>query len=85
MTCEFPLRLLCREIFKIFGLLGGGKGGFQRAPKPDSFIVDGIGAVGTVQNERKLAYYEVVLSGHMVPEFAPWVSPLQKSPRLDKS
>ena len=32
-----------------------------------------MGAVGAVQNERKLGYYEVVLSGHMVPQFVPWV------------
>jgi len=49
----------------------GGKQGFQQAPKPDSLILEGMGAMGTVQNERKLAYYEVVLSGHMVPEYAP--------------
>lgn len=49
----------------------GGKQGFQHAPKPDSFIVDGMGALGTVQNERKLGYYEVFLSGHMVPQFSP--------------
>ena len=27
--------------------------------------MDGIGALGTVQHERKLTYYEVNLSGHM--------------------
>jgi carboxypeptidase D len=54
-------------------LSGGGKQGFQQAPKPDSFIVDGMGAMGTVQNERKLGYFEVVLSGHMVPQFVPQV------------
>jgi hypothetical protein len=32
-----------------------------------------MGAVGTIQNERKLGYYEVVLSGHMVPQFVPQV------------
>ena len=60
-------------IFQTRDLQGCGKQGFQRAPKPDSFIVEGVGAIGTVQNERKLGYYEVVLSGHMVPQFSPWV------------
>ncbi|KAF9652110.1 alpha/beta-hydrolase [Thelephora ganbajun] len=66
----------------------GGKQGFQQAPKLDSFIVDGMGAMGTVQNERKLGYYEVVLSGHMVPQFAPpaafqsmqWLFGLRQNP-----
>ena len=44
---------------------GGGKQGFQSSIVPDSFIVDGIGALGTVHTERKLTYIEVVLSGHM--------------------
>ncbi|KZT35222.1 alpha/beta-hydrolase [Sistotremastrum suecicum HHB10207 ss-3] len=47
------------------------KQGFQNAPKLDSFIVDGMGAMGTVQLERGLTYIEVVLSGHMVPQFSP--------------
>ena len=47
--------------------------GFQKAPKLDSFIIDGAGAMGTVQTERNLSYYEVSLSGHMVPQFAPQV------------
>jgi carboxypeptidase D len=45
--------------------IGGGKQGFYYPPKPDSFIVDGIGALGTVQSERNLTYVEVELSGHM--------------------
>jgi hypothetical protein len=32
-----------------------------------------MGAMGTVQNERKLGYFEVSLSGHMVPQFIPRV------------
>jgi carboxypeptidase D len=52
----------------------GGKQGFQKPLKTDSFIVDGIGAYGNMQSERNLTYYEVSLSGHMVPQFAPWVS-----------
>ena len=71
-------------------LQGYGKQGFQQAAKPDSFIVEGVGAVGTVQNERKLGYYEVVLSGHMIPQFVPWVRfpefyPLHYSREADHS
>jgi hypothetical protein len=29
--------------------------------------------MGNVHAERGLAYYEVVLSGHMIPQFSPWV------------
>ncbi|KAM6489316.1 Alpha/Beta hydrolase fold [Amanita muscaria] len=43
----------------------GGKQGFQTPIAKDSFIVDGIGALGTVHEERGFTYYEVVLSGHM--------------------
>jgi len=50
----------------------GGKQGFQSSAPVDSFIVDGIGALGNVHEERGLTYYEVVLSGHMVPQFSPW-------------
>jgi carboxypeptidase C (cathepsin A) len=72
-----PLR---RNSFESLTILGGGKQGFQQAPKPDSFIIEGFGAMGTVQNERKFGYYEVVLSGHMVPQFAPQVGFLKLSP-----
>ncbi|KZT13239.1 alpha/beta-hydrolase [Laetiporus sulphureus 93-53] len=45
--------------------------GFQSPIENDSFIVDGIGALGNAHYERGLAYYEVDLSGHMVPQFSP--------------
>ncbi|KAG1897584.1 Alpha/Beta hydrolase protein [Suillus fuscotomentosus] len=45
--------------------------GFQTPIADDSFIVDGVGAFGTMHSERGLTYFEVVLSGHMVPQFAP--------------
>ncbi|KAH7921991.1 alpha/beta-hydrolase [Leucogyrophana mollusca] len=45
--------------------------GFQTPIANDSFIVDGVGAYGTMHSERGLTYYEVALSGHMVPQFAP--------------
>ena len=32
-----------------------------------------MGALGTAHYERGLAYFEVELSGHMVPEFSPVV------------
>jgi hypothetical protein len=51
-----------------------GKQGFQSAPVFQSFKVDGMKApMGNVHAERGLAYYEVVLSGHMIPQFSPWV------------
>ncbi|KAF9224579.1 alpha/beta-hydrolase [Gyrodon lividus] len=45
--------------------------GFQTPISNDSFIVDGVGAYGSMHSERGLTYYEVALSGHMVPQFAP--------------
>ncbi|EPS94281.1 hypothetical protein FOMPIDRAFT_1055219 [Fomitopsis schrenkii] len=48
-----------------------GQQGFQTPIANDSFIVDGMGALGTAHYERGLAYFEVELSGHMVPEFSP--------------
>jgi len=50
----------------------GGLQGFRTPIVPDSFIVDGIGALGNVHSERGLTYIEVVLSGHMLPQFTPW-------------
>ncbi|KZT23189.1 alpha/beta-hydrolase [Neolentinus lepideus HHB14362 ss-1] len=48
-----------------------GAQGFHTAPANDSFIVDGMGALGTAHTERGLTYVEVALSGHMVPQFSP--------------
>ncbi|KIK82033.1 hypothetical protein PAXRUDRAFT_832445 [Paxillus rubicundulus Ve08.2h10] len=45
--------------------------GFQTPILDDSFIVDDVGAFGSMHSERGLTYYEVVLSGHMVPQFSP--------------
>jgi len=50
--------------------------GFQKRITEDSFLLDGVGAMGISHVERKLAYVEVVLSGHMVPQFSPKVSDL---------
>ncbi|KAI0059324.1 alpha/beta-hydrolase [Artomyces pyxidatus] len=48
-----------------------GKQGFQTPIANDSFIVDGVGSLGNMHQERGLTYYEVALSGHMVPGFSP--------------
>ena len=45
--------------------IGGGLQGFQAPIVQDSFIVDGVGALGNKQSERKLTYIEIPLSGHM--------------------
>jgi carboxypeptidase D len=42
---------------------GGGKQGFQFPIVEDSFIVDGVGAFGTMQSERGLLYVELPLAG----------------------
>lgn len=46
----------------------GGLQGFQTPIANDSFIVDGVGALGTTHTERGLTYFEVELSGHMYVE-----------------
>ncbi|KAI0254184.1 Alpha/Beta hydrolase protein [Lactifluus subvellereus] len=43
-----------------------GKQGYQTPIADDSFVVDGVGALGNMHFERKLAYIEVSLAGHMV-------------------
>ncbi|EMD41126.1 hypothetical protein CERSUDRAFT_149813 [Gelatoporia subvermispora B] len=45
--------------------------GFQTPILNDTFIVDGMGALGNMHQERGLTYVEVDLSGHMVPQFSP--------------
>ncbi|KAH9483197.1 putative serine carboxypeptidase [Psilocybe cubensis] len=45
--------------------------GFQTPIANDSFIVDGVGALGNTHTERGLTYFEVDLSGHMVPQYSP--------------
>ena len=45
-------------------MAGNGLQGFQKPIKEDSFVVDGMGALGTAHTERGLTYYEVELSGH---------------------
>ncbi|KAI9059042.1 alpha/beta-hydrolase [Trametes sanguinea] len=48
-----------------------GKQGFQLPIQNDSFVVDGMGALGTTHTERGLTFFEVALSGHMIPQFSP--------------
>ncbi|KAH9989964.1 hypothetical protein BJV77DRAFT_963663 [Russula vinacea] len=43
----------------------GGMQGFQTPIAQDSFIVDGVGALGRMHSERGLTYVEAELSGHM--------------------
>jgi carboxypeptidase D len=39
--------------------------GFQTPIAQESFIVDGVGALGNLHFERGLTYVEVELAGHM--------------------
>ncbi|KAF7301018.1 Carboxypeptidase [Mycena indigotica] len=48
-----------------------GMQGFQTPIANDSFIVDGVGSLGTSHTERGLTFIEVELSGHMIPQFSP--------------
>ncbi|KAF8999389.1 Alpha/Beta hydrolase protein [Cyathus striatus] len=48
-----------------------GQQGFQTPILNDTLIVDGMGAMGTAHSERGLTFFEVQLSGHMVPQFSP--------------
>jgi len=45
--------------------------GFRHAPRQGSFILDGVGSFGTVQSERGLTFYELPITGHMIPQFNP--------------
>jgi len=49
----------------ICSMTWNGLQGFQTPIENDSFIVDGIGALGRTHTERGLTYYEVALCGHM--------------------
>ncbi len=54
-----------REALANSVLIGGGLQGLHSPIVPDSFIVDGIGALGNKQSERNLTYVEIPLAGHM--------------------
>ena len=49
----------------ICSMTWNGQKGFQTPIANDSFLVDGIGALGRTHTERGLTYYEVALCGHM--------------------
>ncbi|CUA74019.1 hypothetical protein RSOLAG22IIIB_05365 [Rhizoctonia solani] len=51
-----------------------GKQGFQQPIQSESFIIEGFGVLGSMHQERNLTYVEVDLSGHMMPEYAPWAA-----------
>ncbi|CUA67083.1 hypothetical protein RSOLAG22IIIB_07169 [Rhizoctonia solani] len=51
-----------------------GKQGFQTPIQNESFVIEGFGILGRAHQERNLTYVEVDLSGHMVPQFAPWAA-----------
>ncbi|KAK7676938.1 hypothetical protein QCA50_020056 [Cerrena zonata] len=55
----------------IQNLTWNGLQGFQTPIEDESFIVDGVGSLGTSHTERNLSYVEVNLAGHMVPQFSP--------------
>jgi len=52
----------------------GGLQGFQKPIVPESLSIEGFGVLGTIHQERKLTYGEVDLSGHMMPQYAPWAA-----------
>ncbi|KAJ7083107.1 hypothetical protein B0H15DRAFT_427938 [Mycena belliarum] len=45
--------------------------GFRTPIADDSFVIDGVGSLGTARTERGLSFFEVELSGHMIPQFSP--------------
>ncbi|KAJ7083109.1 alpha/beta-hydrolase [Mycena belliarum] len=45
--------------------------GFRTPIADDSFVIDGVGSLGTAHTERGLTFVEVELSGHMIPQFSP--------------
>jgi carboxypeptidase D len=53
------------EFILITRFPGNGEQGFKNAPVPDSFILDGVGAMGITHTERGLTLYDVVVTGHM--------------------
>ena len=65
MTCEYRCRSRPSSRVSQVGATGNGLQGFQNPILTDSFVVDGMGALGQTQTERKLTYVEVALSGHM--------------------
>ncbi|KAJ7226637.1 alpha/beta-hydrolase [Mycena haematopus] len=54
--------------------IGNGLQGFQTPIANDSFLVDGVGSLGTAHTERGLTFVEVELAGHMIPQYSPVAS-----------
>jgi hypothetical protein len=61
---SFPF-FLSENDTTICSMTWSGQQGFQTPIANDSFLVDGIGALGRTHTERGLTYYEVALCGHM--------------------
>ncbi|KAF8319697.1 alpha/beta-hydrolase [Clavulina sp. PMI_390] len=51
----------------------GGAQGFQTPIAQDSFVIESFGSLGNMHQER-VTYVEVNLSGHMMPQYAPWAA-----------
>ncbi|KAL4245091.1 Carboxypeptidase [Abortiporus biennis] len=68
--------ILCSEGTRIAiqNMTWNGSQGFHTPIEPDSFIVDNMGAYGTMHQERGLTYVEFSFSGHMTPQFVPWAA-----------
>jgi carboxypeptidase D len=65
LCVNLPACILMAEYLTFAIVLGNGQQGFQTPIANDSFLVDGVGALGTEHTERGLTYFEVALSGHM--------------------
>lgn len=65
MTCEWNVQRSQRIWWTNCTGTGNGLQGFQKPIEVDSFVVDGMGALGSTHTERGLTYFEVALAGHM--------------------
>jgi carboxypeptidase D len=71
-------------LLSIQNMTWGGQQGFQSAPKDDFYVpyhnelsastLAASGIMGKTHTERNLTYVEVLLSGHMVPQYQPSVA-----------
>ncbi|KAF9040776.1 Alpha/Beta hydrolase protein [Panaeolus papilionaceus] len=66
--------VFCRTRIAIQNMTWNGMQGFRKPIETDSFILDNVGAFGNMHQERGLTYYEIVLTGHSVPQFSPVAS-----------
>ncbi|ELU36453.1 serine carboxypeptidase domain-containing protein [Rhizoctonia solani AG-1 IA] len=72
--CGFPKGLCANGGRHKILFKGHGKQGFQQPIASESFIIDGFGMLGAMHQERNLTYVEVDISGHMMPQYAPWAA-----------